>query len=72
MQASYVLLTHFSQRYPKIPVIDDVFKDRVAIAFDLMTVPLSELSQLPPLLPALKLLFETSQEDIGNEIDTVI
>ena len=34
------LLTHFSQRYPKIPVIDPSFQTSTCIAFDLMTVNL--------------------------------
>ena len=34
------ILTHFSQRYPKIPVVDDSFLDSTCIAFDLMSVNL--------------------------------
>lgn len=34
------ILTHFSQRYPKIPVVDDSFQDSTCIAFDLMCVNL--------------------------------
>jgi ribonuclease Z len=34
------ILTHFSQRYPKIPVVDDSFQDSTCIAFDLMSVNL--------------------------------
>lgn len=35
------LLTHFSQRYPKIPVFDASFAKSTCIAFDLMTVNLA-------------------------------
>ena len=35
------LLTHFSQRYPKIPVFDASFASSTCIAFDLMTVNLA-------------------------------
>jgi len=52
-----VLLTHFSQRYPKIPVFDDSYTDRTAIAFDLMSVNVADLHFLPGLLPSLKFLF---------------
>lgn len=38
------LLTHFSQRYPKIPVIDPSFQKSTCIAFDLMTVNLAGMS----------------------------
>ena len=36
-----VILTHFSQRYPKIPVIGDSRADTTCIAFDLMSVNLA-------------------------------
>ena len=39
-KAYRTLLTHFSQRYPKIPVIDPSFQTTTCIAFDLMTVNL--------------------------------
>ena len=34
------ILSHFSQRYPKIPVVDASFLDSTCIAFDLMSVNL--------------------------------
>ena len=34
------ILSHFSQRYPKIPVVDRSFLDSTCIAFDLMSVNL--------------------------------
>ena len=52
-----VHLTHFSQRYPKIPVFDDSYTDRTAIAFDLMSVNIADVHFLPKLLPSLKFLF---------------
>lgn len=55
------LLTHFSQRYPKVPVIDDNFVDHVGIAFDLMTVRLTDLPRLPGLVPAVKVLFDEEE-----------
>lgn len=36
-----VILTHFSQRYPKIPVLGDSRSETTCIAFDLMTVNLA-------------------------------
>ena len=38
MKAKFILLTHFSQRYPKIPLFNDNFSDKVGIAFDNMRV----------------------------------
>lgn len=57
-QAFMTMLTHFSQRYPKIPVIDETFSGRVGVAFDLMTVRLSDIPRLPLITPAVKMLFE--------------
>ncbi|XP_059288306.1 tRNAse Z TRZ4, mitochondrial-like, partial [Lycium ferocissimum] len=52
-----VILTHFSQRYPKVPALDEVSMQRTCIAFDLMSVNLADLPVLPKVLPYLKLLF---------------
>ncbi|KAI8807054.1 beta-lactamase-like protein, partial [Cladochytrium replicatum] len=65
MQARYVLLTHFSQRYPKIPVFEDAVEQNapdnevpiVGIAFDLMSIKLKQLRRLPMFIPALKELY---------------
>lgn len=40
MNAKYTILTHFSQRYAKIPRMDEDVDDNVAIAFDNMEVSL--------------------------------
>lgn len=37
------ILTHFSQRYPKIPVWDHSFSARTGVAFDLMAVNFGDL-----------------------------
>lgn len=63
-----IFLTHFSQRYPKIPVFDERYKDRTCIAFDMMSVNLADMPLLPSLLPPLKLLFQhdSMDEDDGD------
>ena len=45
MQAKFVLLTHFSQRYAKVPRICPNLTDRVGIAFDNMKVSSSQPSK---------------------------
>ncbi len=45
--ARRTILSHFSQRYPKIPVIDSSFAASTCIAFDLMAVNLQG-AQGPP------------------------
>ena len=56
MRAKKVLLTHFSQRYPKFPNIEET-EQTVLFAFDLMRVKLREFKQAGLFLPALQLLF---------------
>ncbi|PHT46901.1 hypothetical protein CQW23_16059 [Capsicum baccatum] len=55
-----VILTHFIQRYPKVPALDEVSMQTTCIAFDLMSVNLADLPVLPKVLPYLKLLFRNS------------
>lgn len=65
-----IILTHFSQRYPKIPVFDDAHMHKTCIAFDLMSVNMADLPVLPKVLPYLKLLFRN--EMTVDELDDVI
>ena len=41
MKAELIMLNHFSQRYPKIPVFSEQFTDCTGIAFDHMRVRFS-------------------------------
>lgn len=52
-----IILTHFSQRYPKIPVFDERHMHKTCVAFDMMSINIADLSVLPKVLPYLKLLF---------------
>ncbi|XP_074285596.1 tRNAse Z TRZ4, mitochondrial-like isoform X2 [Silene latifolia] len=52
-----IILTHFSQRYPKIPVFGDSHMHNTCIGFDLMTINAADLHVFPQVLPHLKLLF---------------
>ncbi|XP_039143394.1 tRNAse Z TRZ4, mitochondrial-like isoform X3 [Dioscorea cayenensis subsp. rotundata] len=52
-----IILTHFSQRYPKIPVLDVAHTHNTCIAFDLMSINLADLPMLPKVLPYLKVMF---------------
>ena len=67
MGAWRVVLTHFSQRYPKLAdVRSDVRGDisrRAIVAFDLMTLPLRLLPALPALTPALLCVFAEELDD---------
>ncbi|KKY38846.1 putative trna processing endoribonuclease [Diaporthe ampelina] len=75
MRARRVLLTHFSQRYPKIansstggdgnPVKDQV----VLMAFDQMCVKLGEFKKARLFLPALRKLYEEAADDEPPRLD---
>jgi len=68
MQAKRILLTHFSQRYPKFPNVEET-DQTVLFAFDLMTVKLHEFRKAELFIPALRLLFvnENVAKDDGPE-----
>ncbi|XP_011313701.1 ribonuclease Z, mitochondrial [Fopius arisanus] len=64
MNSKFTVLTHFSQRYSKIPNLpnnpDDQNLLNVGIAFDNMHVSLSQLPLLPLFYPVLRILFSES------------
>ncbi|XP_020209333.1 tRNAse Z TRZ4, mitochondrial [Cajanus cajan] len=64
------VLTHFSQRYPKIPVFDETHMHKTCIAFDMMSINVADLQVLPKVLPYLKLLFKN--EMMVDESDDVV
>lgn len=67
MNAKYILLTHFSQRYAKIPRIEQHLIENVGIAFDNMEVVLSDLSYLNILYPAMKKMFPDHWDDMEQK-----
>ncbi|XP_063240467.1 LOW QUALITY PROTEIN: ribonuclease Z, mitochondrial-like [Bacillus rossius redtenbacheri] len=67
MGACFTLLTHFSQRYAKLPRFEPGPAAAVGIAFDNMQVGLDDLSVLPLLLPALKLMFAEHCEELEQK-----
>ena len=58
MKAKFTILTHFSQRYSKIPLFNEKFSNQVGIAFDNMRININDLQKLPLMLPVLKNLFQ--------------
>ncbi|XP_076390326.1 ribonuclease Z isoform X2 [Megachile rotundata] len=57
MNAKFTLLTHFSQRYSKIPAIPEQGLN-VGLAYDFMEIKLPQLPLLPLFYPSLKVMFE--------------
>ncbi|XP_071444662.1 ribonuclease Z, mitochondrial [Hetaerina americana] len=67
MKAKFIILTHFSQRYAKLPRIKGSMKENVGIAFDNMQVTLPDLQVLPVLYPALRLMFSDHCEEMEQK-----
>ncbi|TQD95466.1 hypothetical protein C1H46_018951 [Malus baccata] len=65
-----IILTHFSQRYPKIPVFYDIHMHKTCIRFDIMNINIANFPVAPKVLPYLKLLFR--DEMIVDEEDELI
>jgi len=63
MNAQFLMMNHFSQRYPKVPVFRGEFVEKSGIAFDLMTVKFSDFPIIPKLLPVLQEFFEDQSEE---------
>lgn len=71
-EARFILLTHFSQRYSKIPMLPkeedrgDEFK-HVGISFDFMHISLSQLELLPIIYPAIEAVFTEFKQELENK-----
>ncbi|KAM6164067.1 zinc phosphodiesterase ELAC protein 2 [Rhynchocyon petersi] len=64
MNAEFVMLNHFSQRYAKIPLFSPDFNDKVGIAFDHMKVCFGDFPIVPKLISPLKALFAGDLEEM--------
>lgn len=69
MEAEHVLLTHFSQRYPKLARLSSTEsgKPYVGTAFDLMQAKTSDLRRMAAFRPALEMLFMTEEGSEDGE-----
>jgi ribonuclease Z len=70
MGAYRTLLTHFSQRYPRLPAGLDAgapdWRSRPGVAFDGMVLPLSALPDLPALTPLVAAAFGEDEEEAAG------
>ncbi|XP_001373514.3 zinc phosphodiesterase ELAC protein 2 isoform X4 [Monodelphis domestica] len=64
MNAKFIMLNHFSQRYAKIPLFSPDFNEKVGIAFDHMKVCFGDFSTVPKLISPLKALFADEIEEM--------
>lgn len=63
MKVFRVILTHFSQRYPKIPPIPTTLQTKTVLAFDYMHVSFSDLLWAPATVPALSEALPPEEEE---------
>ncbi|XP_077110736.1 zinc phosphodiesterase ELAC protein 2 isoform X2 [Ranitomeya variabilis] len=64
MNADFMMLNHFSQRYAKLPLMSDVFSGKVGVSFDHMRIRLRDLQTLPKLMAPLRALFAEDLEEL--------
>lgn len=67
MNAKYTILTHFSQRYAKLPRLEQELQKNIGIAFDNMEVTESDLQHLHLLYPTLKVLFSEHCDEMEQK-----
>lgn len=70
MQAEHTILTHFSQRYAKLPRLqlnDENSLQNVAIAFDNMQVTLDDLKDFHLMYPSMRSLFAEHAEELEQK-----
>merc|ERR1712062_741058 len=64
------IMTHFSQRYAKIPTLEEFEEaENVGIAFDFTTVTPSTVDVIRPTYPALKILFKEAIDEVRSRKD---
>lgn len=63
------VLTHFSQRYPRMARVVETSagESRVCVAFDLMAINFADLPSIPQLMPAFRALFSSDNEAEDEE-----
>uniref|UniRef100_A0A2I2ZXP1 Zinc phosphodiesterase ELAC protein 2 n=1 Tax=Gorilla gorilla gorilla TaxID=9595 RepID=A0A2I2ZXP1_GORGO len=64
MNAEFIMLNHFSQRYAKVPLFSPNFNEKVGVAFDHMKVCFGDFPTMPKLIPPLKALFAGDIEEM--------
>jgi ribonuclease Z len=70
MNAKFTLLNHFSQRYPKVPILSEE-QSNVCFSFDLMTIPMKKIPLLPKFTNAIQLAFKDEEDDEETNIKEI-
>ncbi|KAG8784449.1 hypothetical protein FRC15_003245 [Serendipita sp. 397] len=81
MKAKKLLLTHFSTRYPKIPVLGRTFTGQgeeavtlpeIFVGFDHLHIRLGDFSRAERYIPNLENAFSEIKEDIEPKVDSLV
>ncbi|KAF7496239.1 Ribonuclease Z [Sarcoptes scabiei] len=70
MRAKFTILTHFSQRYGKLPYIAEMNRSNIGIAFDNMRLDPTDLPRIPLLNEPLKVMYAKHLERIRLRAET--
>lgn len=65
MRAQAVVLTHFSQRYPKLAEVGEGLGVRVVVAFDCMRVHVGDLGRAEGVRRGLEVVYREEEEETG-------
>eukprot|EP00002_Diphylleia_rotans_P015167 TRINITY_DN2937_c0_g1_i6.p1 TRINITY_DN2937_c0_g1~~TRINITY_DN2937_c0_g1_i6.p1 ORF type:complete len:637 (+),score=123.14 TRINITY_DN2937_c0_g1_i6:386-2296(+) len=69
MGADHTILTHFSQRYPKLPVISQANSaNQIGIAFDFMKITPETIGRLPSTFPCIQILLADGEASDSDSI----
>jgi hypothetical protein len=76
MQAEYILLNHFSQRYPKVPKLPPPTSSTgkepiISISFDLMSIRIADMWKMAHYLEPISLMFPDEEEDDADALTAV-
>ena len=70
VEAKFTMLTHFSQRYSKMPSLDEINgQNNVGISFDNMVVSPKTMRFIPSIYPALKRFLWDYQEELNDKAE---
>jgi ribonuclease Z len=79
MKAKHCLLTHFSQRYPKLPNVSDSYPDTdsahvpiISIAFDLMSLRVGDMWKVRHYKSPFETLFSELEGDEGDGVSVEV
>ena len=69
MKAYRLILTHFSQRYPSVPILPKIAEDYALLAFDYMRVSFQDLLWAPSVMPMLIEAFPPGKNENDDNND---